>query len=316
MKQPFRFFRGEFNGFFLYHLVTFLNHAVTDIIDELIYQIVFQWKTEEEVKKGELPIRDEDIVGVGKIAGVFQAFGEFNTNIGSVYFTNSHIVNGQERSDRGLVDIDREVFKYVRVEADDYPDDIVNEATVKKRISVVPPGTEPVGYVAADTPLFNIDGTIIWDNILPEPPEGIAFNPFFGEKFLVLEEEFILETTLTAGILKLLIECLQQVRYQGPSVALFLEVTKILGEGYIYDVEIIPMYTHITPSIVRIGSGGLIGRFKIGEMMPGRDIPYYDVQYKLDPTTVIDNQLRRLAVWRTVCQQKFKLYNLVNITPD
>jgi hypothetical protein len=294
MKLPFRFFRGEFNGFFLYNLVTFLNHTIKEVVDELVYQALFQWKTEEEITKGEVYIRDGDIINIGKIAGVFQAFGQFNTNVGSIYFTPGHIVDGVQRNERGLINMDREIFTYVRVEADDYPDDIVNEAAPGKRISMVPSGTAPVGYVAMDTPLFNIDGTIIWESILPEPPVGVAYNPFFGEQYLVLENRFILETILTIPILKLLIECLQRVRFQGLSIALFMEITRILGEGYIYDITITPKQIHT----------------------PGGDMPYYEVQYKRDPDNTIDNQLRRFAVWQMVCQQKFKMFQLVDISPE
>jgi hypothetical protein len=294
MKQPFRFFRGEFNGFLLHKLAALPNYAVRDIVDELVYQTMFQWKAEEESGPEEMPIRDEDIVNIGKIAGIFQAFGKFDTNIGSIYFTPGHEAYGEERSERGLVDMDREVFEYVRLTSDDYPDDIVNSATPRKRISVVPPGTEPVGYVAMGTPLFNTDGTVIWDNVLPAPPEDTAFVPFFGEKYLVTEERFTLETTLTVPILMLLIECLQKVRYQGPGIVLFMEITRILGEGYIYDVEIVPERFHIS----------------------GRTVSYYEVRYRRDPDADVDNLLRRYAVWQMICQLKFKLFHLVDVSPS
>jgi hypothetical protein len=299
MKQPFRFFRGEFNGFFLYRLVIFLNRTVKDIIDEIVYQTIFQWKTEEESSLQEMPIRDEDIINIGKIAGIFQAFGKFDTNIGSIYFTPSHIVNGVERSERGLINMDREIFEYAHVEADDYPDDIVNEATSRKRVSLVPPGVEPIGYVAMGTPLFNTDSTIIWDNVLPEPPADTAFVPFFGEKYLVAEEQFILETSLTAPMLMLLIECLQKVRWHGPSIALFMEITSILGEGYIYDIEIV-----------------LKLLYTAGSALNSSAAPYYEVRYKRDPDIDVDNLLRHYAVWQMVCQSKFKLFHLVDAGPS
>jgi hypothetical protein len=62
MKQPFRFFRGEFNGFFLHRLAVLPNYAVRDVVDEIVYQAAFQWKTEEEAGAQETPIRDVDIV--------------------------------------------------------------------------------------------------------------------------------------------------------------------------------------------------------------------------------------------------------------
>jgi hypothetical protein len=315
MKQPFRYFRGEFNGKYLYSLAVCPNYTVKDILDELAYQALFQWKTEEEAAKGEMPIRDEDIVHIGEIAGVFQAFGWFESNVGSIYFTQSHAVKGAERSERGLFDMDREVFEYVRVDADDYPDDIANEASPRRRISVVPAGMQPVGYVATGTPLFNRDGSVIWDNVLPEPPADTAYVPFFGEKYLVFEEKFIVETTLTVPILKLLIECLQRVRYQGPSIALFMDITKVLCDSYVYDIDIIPRQIYTPESTVKIDEGRIIGTFKIGRFSPAANSAYYEVQYKLNQNSILDNLLRRFAVWRSVCRQKFKLFQLAGVSP-
>jgi hypothetical protein len=261
------------------------NLTVQDILDELVYQTCFQWKTEDEITANEMSIRDEDVINIGKMAGVFQAFGWFVSNIGSIYFSRSFIANGTQRSERGLLNMDREVFEYTRLESDNYPTDILSESSAKKRITVVPKGIKPVGYVPMNTPLFDVNGNILWDNLLPEPPDTIPSVPFFGEAYLVFEEQFVKETTLTTPILKLLIECLQRVRFNGPSTALFLKITQVLGEGYMYDIAIIPRAS------------------------------YYEIQYKLNPNTIIDNHLRRYAVWQTVCKQKFKQFHLVQVTP-
>ena len=316
MKQPFRYFREEFaRGVYLYALVICPNLAVQDVIDELVYQTCFQWKLEDEVAANEMPIRDEDIINIAKIAGVFQSLGQFMSNTGSLYFSRSFLAQGIERSERGLFDIDREVFEYIRLETDNYPDDIAVEASLAKRISVVPKDTEPVGYVPAGVPLFDINGNILWENILPEPPDTGAYAPFFGEKYLVFEEEFIKETTLSVPVLKLLFECLQRIRYGGPTISSFLEVTKVLGEGYIYDIEIIPQYVSVPPRPVLFGDDVKIGGFKIGYTYPAINTSYYEVQYKLSRYVIIDNHLRRYAAWQIVCSQKFKQFKLVDVTP-
>jgi hypothetical protein len=279
MKLPFRFFRGELNGYFLYRLVTFMNKAITDILDELVYHALFQWKLESEITSGEMAIRDEDIINIAKIAGLFQprVFGV--ASLGSTYFTQSHIVNGKQRSERGLMDMDMESFRFVREHLDEYPDDIVNEASEKLRMGLVPEGTEPVGYVPYGTPLYNEDGSIIWENLLSRPPDdGTPYAPFFGEKFLVHEEFFVQELPLTVDVLKLLLECAQRIRRDGPSIGSLLEITRILGEGYIHDL-VIEAHSR-----------------------------YYVCYYRLDENKLVFNRERRFAAWRNICRQKFKLF--------
>jgi hypothetical protein len=192
MKRPFRFFRGEFNGFYLYRLVTCLNFTIQDIVDELIYQALFQWKLEDEITTGELAIRDENILNVGKITGLFQPRTYGRSSLGSTYFAPSHIVNDKQRSERGLMDMDYESYRFVREEQDEYDDDIVNEASENFRMGFIPDGTVSVGYVPMGVPLYTNEGDIIWDNILTEPPtDGTPYAPFYGEKFLTHEEFLI-----------------------------------------------------------------------------------------------------------------------------
>jgi hypothetical protein len=161
MKQPFRYFRGEFNGKYLYDLVTCPNFNARDVVDELVYQTLSQWKTEDEVTAHEMAVRDEDIINIGKIAGLFQPRTFHWMSFGSIYFTQSRIVNGKQRSERGLIDMETESFRFVREEQDDYPDDIVNEASEQLRIGFVPPGAEPAGYVLSGTPLYDDGGNVI-----------------------------------------------------------------------------------------------------------------------------------------------------------
>jgi hypothetical protein len=282
VKLPFRFFRGELNGYYLYRLVTFLNKAVQDVLDELVYHSLFQWKLEDEVTAGEMPIREEDVFNIGKVAGLFQprVFGQ--TSLGSAYFTPGHVVNGKQRSERGLMDMENESFRFVREEHDDYPDDIVNEASERLRMGLVPSGTEPVGYVLYGTPLYDGEGNVIWENVLPEPPtDGSVYVPFYGEKFLVHEEFYSKETPLTVDIFKLLLECVQRIRRSGPSIEELLAVTRILGEGYIYDLKIEPQ---------------------------GR---YYLCYYRLNEDTTVLNRERRFGAWRNICKQKFKLFEFL-----
>jgi hypothetical protein len=281
MKQPFRFFRGELNGYYLYKLVTFLNHAVKDIIDEFVYQARWQWKLEEEVTGGELPVREEDIFNVGIIAGLFQPRIYGRVSLGSHYFTESHPVAGKERSERGLMDMGYESFRFFRVDADEYPDDIMADSSPERRMGLVPATAEIVGYVAEGTDLYDREGNVLWDNLLLTPPDdGTPYTTYYGERFLVHEEYFDREAPLNAPVYKLLLEALQRLRHDGPSVGIFLEITRLLGEGYIRDIEIV---------------------------QTGRR---YRVYYDLDGMIDVWNRERRYAAWLKVCAQKFKLFSV------
>jgi hypothetical protein len=283
VKRPFRFHRGEFNsGVYLSALLKAPNICVQDIIDEIVYQIRFQWKLEGETGRGEDAIREEDIYNIGRLAGVFQLLYSGDINLGSLWFTKSHIVNGVQRSERGLVDMPDEVFKFVRVDRDNYSDDIVNEASKDLRISVVPSGTVPVGYVRYDTPLYREDGTVIQENILPDPPEdGTPYVPFYGEKFLVHEHLYKGMTPLNIIIFKALFESFMYVRYNGPSIQALLTITRLIGEGYIYDLDIEP--------------NGL----------------YCTCYYKLNDEIDIRYRTWRLFAWKNICERKFKHFIMV-----
>lgn len=284
MKRPFRYFRGEFaNGKYLYSLVICPNFAIQGVLDELVYQTLFQWKLEDEITAGEMAIRDEDIINIAKIAGLFQPRSYGRTSTGSTYFTPSHIVNDKERSERGLMDMVTESFRFVREEYDDYDNDIVNEASGNLRMGLVPEGTEPAGFVPYDKNLFTDEGEVILENLLPEPPaDGTPYVTYYGDKFLIHEEFFNKETPLPIDIFKLLFECLQRIRYNGPTVAEFLEAARILGAGYVYDIEIVPHSA------------------------------YFTVYYRTNESVDIIGRDRRFTAWLDVCKHKFKLFILEN----
>jgi hypothetical protein len=282
MKQPFRFHRGELNGFYLYRLVTCANNAIQDIKNELIYHSNVQWKLEEEILEGELPIRREDMYGIGKIAGIFPLRTYGRSTLGSVWFTESNIVNNKERSERGLVDMGLEWFRFKRTEQDSYLDDIVNEANINLRMSLVPTGASPVKYATEDTQVYDAEGNVLWDNLLDEPPtDGTPYVEFYGEKFLTMEHSVDKNIALSDKAYKLLFDCMQRIRYTGASTANLLEITQILCEGYVYDLSM-----------------ELVERILI-------------CTYKVNHDLEIDAREQRLIAWQFVCQQKFKLVRFV-----
>lgn len=282
MKKFFRYFRGEFNGHYLRSLAICPNYTISDISDELAYQVLCQWKLEDEVDSDEMSIRDEDVLNIARIAGLYQLQADRFSMFGSIWFTQSHLVNGEERSERGLLDMNTGLFRFVREDNDDYPDDIINESSENLRASLVPEGAVPVGYLPYDRQLYTWEGDVIYDNLLPEPPtDGTPYTAFYGENFLTLEERHGRETMFTINVFKRFFECMQCIRHNGPSIGSFMEITRLLGEGYIHDIE-------ITPS----------GKF-------------YTVAYKLGKDSNIPNKDRRLAAWRDVISKKFKLFALL-----
>jgi hypothetical protein len=285
MKKIFRFFRGELNGFFLYRLVTFLNHYLLDVFDELIYQTLFQWKTEEEINAGELAVREEDIYSIAKVAGLFdlRVYGE--TTLQSIDFVPSNIVNGVQRSERALRDMVFEFFVFIRTEHDDYSDDIVNEASERRRMTLVPSGTTPVGYAYYGESIYTNEGDIIWAKVHPAPPEdGRPYSEFYGAKFLVFRELFASDLDISTDVFKLLLESLMRVRYSGLSVISLLEITEYIGEGFIYDLQLI--------------------------LQAGR---YLLCTYKVNMSAFVTYKTARLAIWRHICALKFKLVVLMQV---
>jgi hypothetical protein len=280
MKLPFRFFRGEFNGHYLYKALTCLNNVVKAVLDELAYHATVQWKTAAEVSQGETPIRDEDLFNIGRIAGLYQDSLLGRTILGSLEFTPSYVVAGKQRSERALMDMETGSHRFVRTEQDEYPDDIDKDASQNRRMGFVPESAEPVGYVPMGTPLYNDDGSVIWENLLYEPPnDGTPYVPFYGEKYLVHEEWFVKDSPLAPKMYKELLECLIWIHRNGPSLASFFRVTRVLTDGIVRDIEIVPH--------------------------PDR---YYLVYYGINPDATQRDQDRLVSSWLWVIRDKFKLF--------
>jgi len=282
MKMPFRFFRGEFlKGIYLRSLLLSPNKAAQDVLDELVYHTLVQYKYGDEAAIDEMPMRDDDIVDIGKIAGLYQPRIKTLTTSGSIYFSDSYIVDGAERSERGLFNIDTEKMNYFHVDEEEYSEDIASEASGNLRMTFVPEGTMPVGYVPEGFDLYTNEGEVIAGNLLSEPPtDGSPYTTYYGEKFLVFNEYFDKEVLLPIPVFKLLFECMQSIRHNGPTVTAFLNITKILCDNYVHKIEVVPFGNH------------------------------YLVQYERNDESELDDKKSRYAAWQNIVEQKFKLYVL------
>jgi hypothetical protein len=276
--------RGELlSGWFLNHFVTFLNHHIRIIgmLDELIYHLLVQWVLEEDVVGNMVAMRNNDIYGIGKIGGLFTLRTQSNTNLGSIWFTRSHIINDRERSERGLLDMDYESFMFVHTIRYEYNNDISDWASDNRRMTVRDPYANFIGYVAEGTDVFTPEGELIPGNILSAPPsDGSAYIEFYGLKYLWYEEFFDLELPLSIDVYKKLFEVLQIIRRNGPNIDSFAILTSIMGEGYITNVDI------------------------------QQEAYYYNVYYDLDDSVTVWNRERRYVAWKEAVKMKFKYYNL------
>lgn len=284
MKLPFRFHRGELNGFFLLRLATFLNFAIAEIVEEIVYWANVQFKTGGEISNTtEMPMRDSDIIGIGVVAGVFPLVMTGGTWSGAVLLTESHIVAGQDRSERGLFNTTTEIFEFKQVDNETYPDDISTLATSTLKATLVPHGTAIVGYVAAGTPLYNIDGTVIWANVLSTPPTGVAYDIFYGENYMTLSSDALIVAGMPIELVKALIEAMQRIRYNGPTIKSLFYVTELLCGTLISDMSIVFSTDH------------------------------YVLSYVIDLSVVIDNKLAVINAWKQVIKSKFKMFELSEI---
>jgi len=276
MKRPYRYFRSELNGFYLRALTVMANIAVEDIIDEFIYHATVSYDSDA--------FREADIYNIGAIAGYsnLHIYGLYNT--GSIMFSKSHIVNGAERSERGLYDMYLEQMAYQRTTRENYSGDIANIATERHRMGLIPDGMQPVGYVLSDTPVYDAEGNIITENILSEPPtDGTPYTPLYSNKFLTLENLLYRDNFLSVSLFKSLFESLQYLRHNALSISKFLEVARTLCDKYVCDVDIKCM---------------------------GR---YFLVRYRLDTNIDLPNRTIRYNAWLYICDKVFKLFKLQEV---
>lgn len=306
MKQPFRFFRGELNGWLINLVCTFLNRYFKNqgLSEELAYNATFQWKLPEDVGQGETAMRTEDIFNIGKVAGLFGPTWYIATNMGSIRFTESTVAQtGVERSERGLFDMNAEQFKFYHTQQDEYPSDINTLANSNRR-STHPdhrsaegvPGHTPIGWVTAGSKLYHDNGTID-ESVLhyypseehPEgtyPPEGTVYIDYYGEEFLTFEHSYSKELPLDVETFKALLEAVQRIRYNGTSIVSFLDITEVLGGGYMTNIDIVQ---HEVDGIKKA---------------------WYDVYYDLDASVATQARERKYKAWQNVVQMKFKHFRL------
>lgn len=293
MKQFFRFLRGELNGFYLRALSLAPVHAGQDMMAFLNRYRRMQWKTYEQCEGSELPIMTEQLHGICTVAGVFPPYAAQESLMGSLRFTNSHIVSGKEYSERGLLDTEKESFTFVRTDDRDYVTDINTLARDSMRTSLVEPGAQLLGFFregdkvikedgTVDTSLlYHFDGTEMEQYRAAEAyfsSERKAYSPYYGSKYLFLTEESPIIAMTTDSVLIEILKAAQYVRRNGQSLESLSMFARTLCPDFLF--------------ITRIEWS--------------KEHPYALVYYGVDDEYVYEDKLLRTEVFKIVSAMKFK----------
>lgn len=274
-KEFFRFLRGELNGYYFTNMNNALNLAVGSIKEFFAF-----WKN----MQFDSTMPQEYVNGLGKFAGVYLPI----VDVGFLFFifmTESHVVNGVQRSERGLYNVVNEMFEFYHTEQDDYADDINTLATPMLKSSMV--GTEPVlGYISEDaTDVLLPDGTVNPEVILSEPPSNKAYTEYYGNQFLFLEEE---STEVTADLEKelyqQLIASMQYIRYNHSNLKSLCKVVEILcPDGFVTIISIENNFSSHSVNVI----------------------------YTADYSVPLSHKLHREALFKFIIKQKFPEVTLI-----
>lgn len=215
-KALFRFLRGELNGFYVTRMHGMMNGFTSDVRKFLASFRRQQFRENE--------IGNKNLYGLGRFAGIFLPRMAREESISSLRMTESFVNGGEECSERGLFLTEKEQFVF-------YPDvagDINAYATVEQRSSLVG-DDEVVGYISSEEDgVLDDDGKVIREKILPEPPSGVAYSEFYGDKFLFLSEAKQSYSNLEPSLYIELYKALQWIRYNGVSIASLCRVIDVI----------------------------------------------------------------------------------------
>lgn len=237
-KLFFRFLRGELNGFYINNLNETLNSACASIRSYFADFHDMQFKRDDEVTEKETPISAEALSGLATFAGIFAPFVYQDALNDSIHFTQSHVVNDVERSERGLYKRAQQAFEFVRTEYDNYPNDINTEASDEKKSTFVEENRQPVGWFPEGEKIFKADGSLDLSKLIPAPRAGHADAPYWGDKFMYFAEEYPVKAVTSNRVLVSLVRAMQWVRHNGVSITSLAEFARILCPDFLFITNI------------------------------------------------------------------------------
>jgi hypothetical protein len=277
-KLFFRFLRGEINGFYLTRFHNAVNVFTKDIRDFFISFRTMQFNNEMD---------SDTLFGIGKFASVFLPRYTTEEQTYAVTFSESHVVDGTEYSERGLYNTDEERFEFRHTTQEEGLPDINTLATPILRSSLV--GDEQIqGYIPSSaTEVLDENGNVRMSKVLPSPPSGEAYSEFYGDEFLFLSEGASTQyKTVSPQLYIDIYKTLQWIRYNGVSLESLLHITEVLcPDGFV--------------------------RIKSIEL--AEDNLHFQITYEVDESSAVSNKAQRLFLLEYLIRLKFKQYS---ITPD
>ena len=255
-KAFFRYLRGELlNGFYIrkLNLVADKLFSISSLKAELLYWMNIQFNSGNPL----YVMRDKDIEGIARVAGILSIRALTDFLIGWARLSESHIVGGKERSERGLLRQATGELEYVRTDQDSYPTDISILATDELRMSLIPADAVPVGYVWGDSAGVILEtGMVNGDLLHPTPQTGYEFNsttnkwewhgagdapiyaPWYGDRYLPLTSTSFMQVTLPDTMLTYLLQTQQMIKYNGLGLIYLLQATTEIIPDLITDLKL------------------------------------------------------------------------------
>lgn len=218
-KEFFRFLRGELNGFYITQINSALNKFVQDV-----KEFVLEFNTQQFNST----MNSTTLFNLGKFAGIFLPRLSSSESRTGFRLSDSNIVDGIEYSERGLFNTDTETFEYKHTNQNPDLPDINTLSTEKLRSSLL--GDESVkGYISVnETDVLDDNGLVRPEKVLTRPPEGEAYNNFYGNNFMFLADVITTYENLSPSLYYDLFVVLQWIRYNGASVESLCTVIKTL----------------------------------------------------------------------------------------
>lgn len=218
-KEFFRFLRGELNGFYITQINSTLNKFVQDV-----KEFVLEFNTQQFNST----MNSTTLFNLGKFAGIFLPRLSSSESRTGFRLSDSNVVDGIEYSERGLFNTDTETFEYKHTNQNPDLPDINTLSTEKLRSSLL--GDESVkGYISAnETDVLDDAGLVRPEKVLARPPEGEAYNNFYGNNFMFLADVITTYENLSSSLYYDLFVVLQVIRYNGASVESLCTVIKTL----------------------------------------------------------------------------------------
>ena len=279
-KSFFRYLRGEINGYYLNAIHGTVEKEVSDIKAFLteFYNMQF------ELGK----ISTEMLFNIGKFASIFLPRRPLNESLTSIYMTDSKIVDGNEYSERGLYNTEKE--KFVFYHTDTTSTDDINTLSTDIERSTLVGDEEPLGYISEyDDEVLDDEGKVRFEKVSETPPESGAYSNWYGNNFLYLSEGDINYFPISTSLYIELYKAMQYIRYNGVSVKSLCNVISVLCPEGLVKIE------HID-----ISSSG----------------NYIYVYYNYDNSVDVSFKEHRLSLLEYIINLKFKQIMLIENNPQ